>query len=180
MTIINCNTKKQSFVFLKLNKAASIGMCILELSKVLMYESHYDCIKNKYDNKSKILFTSTDNLMYKIKTENVYEDFSSNKEMFDFSNYSTKSKYYDDSNKLVIGKMKDETGGVAVEEFFELKPKIYSLLVDDNSEHKNSYLNDVLIFSLIRTAFFSSIFSLVITAFLSACKNSWLGTTSKH
>ena len=52
--------------------------------------------------------------MYEIKTEDVYKDFSSNKEMFDFSNYSTKSKYYDDSNKLVIGKMKDETGGVPI------------------------------------------------------------------
>ena len=46
--------------------------------------------------------------MYEIKTEDVYEDFSSNKEMFDFSNYSSKSKYYDDSNKLVIRKMKLE------------------------------------------------------------------------
>ena len=57
--------------------------------------------------------------------------------MFDFSNYSIKSKYYDDSNKLVIGKMKDETGGVAIEEFVGLKPKMYSFLVD-NSEHKEA------------------------------------------
>ena len=70
-------------------------MCILELSKVLMYEFHYDYIKNKYDNKSKLLFTGTDSLMYEIGTEDVYEHFSSNREMFDFSNYSTKSKYYD-------------------------------------------------------------------------------------
>ena len=69
--------------------------------------------------------------MYEIKTEDVFEDFSSNKEMFDFSNYSTKSKYYDDSNKLVIGKVKDETGGVAIEEFVELKARMYSFLVDD-------------------------------------------------
>ena len=46
-------------------------------------------IKNKYDNKSKLFFTNTDSLMYEIKTEDVYEDFSGNKEMFDFSNYST-------------------------------------------------------------------------------------------
>ena len=52
--------------------------------------------------------------MYEIKTEDVYEDFSSNKEMFDLSNYSTKSKYHDDSNKLVTGKMEDETAGVAI------------------------------------------------------------------
>ena len=53
--------------------------------------------------------------MYEIKTEDVQEDFSCNKEMFDFSNYSSKSKCYDDSNKLVIGTMKDETRGVVIE-----------------------------------------------------------------
>ena len=68
--------------------------------------------------------------MYEIKTEDVYEDFSSNKEMLDFSNYSTLSKYYDNSYKLVIGKMKDETGGVA------LKTNKYLFLVDDDIEHK--------------------------------------------
>ena len=47
--------------------------------------------------------------------------------MFNFSNYSTKSKCYDDSNKLVIGKMKDGTGGVAIEEFVRLKPKMDSV-----------------------------------------------------
>ena len=61
-------------------------------------------LKNKYDNKSRLLFRATDSLMYEIKTEDVYEDFSNDKEMSDFSNCSTKLKYYDDSNKLVIGK----------------------------------------------------------------------------
>ena len=96
-------------VTLTLNKLAYIGMCILELSKVSMYEFHNDYIENKYFNNSKLLFTDTDSLMYEIKTEDIYEDFSNKKEIFDFSNYSTKSKYYDGSNKLVIGKMKDET-----------------------------------------------------------------------
>ena len=83
-----------------------------------MYEFHYDYIKNKYGNNSRLLFTDTGSLiMYEVKTEAVYEDFSNDKEMFDFSNYSTKSKYYDNSNKLVVGKMKDETVGVAIEEF---------------------------------------------------------------
>ena len=50
----------------------------------------------------------------------------------------TKSKYYDDSNKLVTGKMKDETEGVAIEEFFWLKPKLYSFLVNNNGEHKKA------------------------------------------
>ena len=54
-------------------------MCILDLSKAILYEFHYDYIKNKYDNKTKLLFTDTDSLMYEIKTEGVYEDFRGDK-----------------------------------------------------------------------------------------------------
>ena len=97
----------KSKLALSLNKSAYTEMCILELSKVLMYKFHYDYIKNKYDDKSNLLFRDTDSLMYDTKTEDVYKDFSSNKEMFVVNNYSTKSKYYYNSNKLVIGKMKD-------------------------------------------------------------------------
>ena len=49
--------------------------------------------------------------------------------MFDFSNYSTKSKYYDNSNKLATGKMKDETAGIAIEEFVALKPNIKQMII---------------------------------------------------
>ena len=58
--------------------------------------------------------------------------------MLDFSNYSTKSKYPDNSSKLVVGKMKDETNGVAIEEFVGLKPEMYWYLANDNSEHKKA------------------------------------------
>ena len=130
----NLVAKQKSKVSLKLNKPAYIGMCILELSKVLMYEFHYDYIRNKYDKKSKLLSTVTDSLMY----EDISEDFSSDKEIFDFSYYSTKSKYYDDSNKLVTGQMKNKNGGVAIQEFFELKAKMCSFLVNYNTKHKKA------------------------------------------
>ena len=76
-------------------------MCILELSKMLMY---------KFDNNLR-LFTDTGSLMYENKTEDVCKDFSNNKEMFDFSSCSTKSTY-DNLNKLVVDKIKDERAGV--------------------------------------------------------------------
>ena len=95
-------------VALMLNKPACTGICILQLSKVLVYEFHYDYVKNKYGNSSRLLFADSDSLLYEIKTEDVYKDFSTDKEMFDFSNYSTKLKYYDNSNKVVVGKMKDD------------------------------------------------------------------------
>ena len=74
----------KSKVALRLNESAYIGMCILELNKVLMYQFYYNYIKNNYDNKLKLLFTETDSLMYEIKTEGVYEDFSSNRRCLTF------------------------------------------------------------------------------------------------
>ena len=92
-------------------------MCILDFSKTLLYEFHYDCIKNKYKyaNSSRLSFTETNGLMYEMKTKDVYEDFSMDTKMFDFSNYSAKSKYYHGSNRLVFHKIKDKTATVASE-----------------------------------------------------------------
>ena len=103
-----------------------------------MHEFHYDYINYKYGNKSKRLVRDTDSLMYEIKTEDVSEDFNSDKEMLDFSNYLTKSKHYDDSNKSEIGKVKDDNAGVAIKEFVHLYSKMNSFLVDDNNEHKKA------------------------------------------
>ena len=74
--------------------------------------------------------------MYESKTEDVNEDFISDKEKFDFSNYATQSEYYDHSNKLVLGKMKDETLGIEIKEFVEIKPKMYSFFADNRREHE--------------------------------------------
>ena len=76
------------------------------------------------------MFSDTDSLIYEIKTKDVYKDFSSDKEIFGFSNYLTKSKHWNDSNKLVIGKMKDETADVVIKEFVESKPEMYSLMMN--------------------------------------------------
>ena len=62
-----------------------------------------------------MLFTDTDSLTYEIKSENVYEKFYKWKDLLDFSNYSKDSKFFDESNKNVIGKMKDEYGGVIID-----------------------------------------------------------------
>ena len=67
----------------------------------------------------------------------MYEDFNADEEMFDFSYYSVKPKYYDDLNKLFVVAINDETVGVAIEKFVELKPKMYWLLVYDMVGIKN-------------------------------------------
>ena len=74
-------TTSESKVTITLNKPAYIEMCILDLSKVLNYKFHYDYIKNKYGNNSRLLFTDTDSLMQKIKKQDVFENFSKDKEM---------------------------------------------------------------------------------------------------
>ena len=66
-------------VLISRNKPAYFRMCILGLSKVLMYEFHYNYIKNKYDNKTRLLFTDANSTVYEIKTEDVYEDFKRDK-----------------------------------------------------------------------------------------------------
>ena len=105
---------------LTLNRPAYVGMCILELSKTLMYDFHYNAIKKLYNDKAKLLFTDTDSRMYEIKTKDVYKDLYGKPEMrnlFDNSDYSEDSKYFFKENKKVTGKMKDEAAGVPITEF---------------------------------------------------------------
>ena len=97
-----------------------------------MYDFHYNFIKKNIN--IKLLFTDTDSLTYEIKSKNVYEDFFKWKDLFDFSNYSKDSKFFDDANKKVIGKMKDEFGGVIATEFVGLKSKMYSIKKTDDKE----------------------------------------------
>ena len=74
-----------------------------------------------------MLFTDTDSLTYEIKSKNVYEELFQWKYFFDFSNYSKDSNFFNETNKNVIGKMKDEFGGVVITEFVGLKSKMYSI-----------------------------------------------------
>ena len=74
-----------------------------------------------------MLFTDTDSLTYEIKSEDVHEEFFKWKDLFDFSNYPKDSKFFNEANKKVIGKMKDEFGGVIVDDFVRLKSKMYSI-----------------------------------------------------
>ena len=123
---------------LTLNRPAYIGMCILDLSKTLMYNFHYNYIKKKYGNKAKLLFTDTDSLTYEIEAENVYQDFWNDKDRFDNSDYPESSPYFDKTNKKVIGKFKDEACGIPITEFIGLRSKMYSYIKDNNKGGKTA------------------------------------------
>jgi len=123
---------------IKLDKPSYVGMCILDLSKTLMYDSHYDYIGKKYTD-SQLLFIDTDSLFYRIKTEeDVYEDFLRDRSLFDNSDYPKSSKFFSGENKKVIGKFKDEAAGKPMVEFIGLKSKMYSY----RKEEYEKYLED--------------------------------------
>ena len=121
---------------LTLNRPAYVGMCILDISKTLMYDFHYEYIKKKYHDRAKLLFTDTDSLTYEIEAEDIYNDFWTDKDMFDNSDYPESSPYYCNANKKIIGKFKDEACGIPITEFVGLKSKMYSYVKDNEKGEK--------------------------------------------
>ena len=87
---------------LTLNKPIYVGFSILELSILLMHKLHYDYVCNKYD--AKLLFTDTDSLVHEINSGDVYEQCFKDRRLFGFSGHPIDSKYYDGTNKKVLGK----------------------------------------------------------------------------
>ena len=129
--LVAVNMKKPT---LYLNRPIYVGFCILELSKTLMYDFHYNYIKAKYGSNATLLFTDTESLCYDIKTEDVYRDMEQDLDLFDTSEYSQDHFLFSLDNKKVIGKFKDETHGIPIREFVGLRPKMYSLLYHENGK----------------------------------------------
>ena len=117
---------------LMLNKPIYVRFTVLELSKWLMCDFHYNFIKKHFD--TELLFTDTDSLTYQIKSKYVYEEFFKHKYLLDFSIYPKDSNFFDPTNKKVIGKIKDEKEGKLKDEFVGLKSKIYSIKNTDGKE----------------------------------------------
>ena len=114
-------------------------MCILDLSKTLMYDFHYNYIKSKYEDKAKLLFADTDSLMYEIQTEDFYKDISADvKHRFDTSDYPSNhpSGIPSGFNKKVLCMFKVEAGGKVIDEFVGLRAKLYSYKILEGEESK--------------------------------------------
>ena len=134
--LVSVHMKKTS---LTMNKPVYLGMCILDLSKTLMYDFHYKYIKPKYGNKAKLLFTDTDSFLYEIQTEDFYKDISEDvKDKFDTSDYPENhpSGIPTGINKKVLGMFKDEVAGKNIKEFVGLRAKLYSFKTEDEEEKK--------------------------------------------
>ena len=119
------------------NKLIYVGQVILDLSKTLMFDFHYNYIRKKYSNKAELLFTDTDSLMYLIQTDDFYHDINKDiKKKFDTSVYvdNHPSGIKTGVNKKVIGKFKDEAAGRQITHFVGLRPKLYSFKVEEKKE----------------------------------------------
>ena len=126
---------------LLLNRPAYVGMFILDLSKTLMYDFHFNYIKQKYGDKAKLLLTDTDSLTYEMKLKMFIESFGIikiRKDKFDNSDYPTDSLFYNNSNKKVIRKFKDKAAGKSITEFDGLRSKMYSYIKDNNKGGKTA------------------------------------------
>ena len=123
----------------KMNKPIYLGLSILEISKLLMYEFWYNYLKPKYVNNIKLCYMDTDSFIMNIKTEDLYKDIANDVEKrFDTSNYEVNRPLPTGKNKKVIGLMKDELGGKIITEFVTLRPKTYLYLTDDCKDNKKS------------------------------------------
>ena len=134
--LISVHMKKTS---LTMNKPVYLGMCILELSKIIMFDFHYKYIKPKYGNKAKLLFTDTDSFLYEIETEDFYKDIAGDvKDKFDTSEYPENhpSGIPTGINKKVLGMFKDEAAGKIIKEFVGLRAKLYSYIMEEGKENK--------------------------------------------
>ena len=134
--LIAIHMKRTTLLF---DKPVFCGMSILDISKTLIFDFHFNYIKPKFQEKAKLLFTDTDSLCYEIETDDFFQDISQDvKEKFDTSNFPKDhpSNIPTGINKKVIGMMKDEAGGKIIEEFVELKAKLYSIKMHENKKEE--------------------------------------------
>ena len=123
----------------KMNKPIYLGLSILEISKILMYEFWYDYMKPKYNDNVRLCYMDTDSFIMNIKTNDFYKDISVEVDSrFDTSNYEVKRPLPVGKNKKVIGLMKDKLGVEVMTEFIALRPKTFSYLTDNDKIDKKA------------------------------------------
>ena len=134
LSVIEMNKTK-----VKMNKPIYLGLSILDISKILMYEFWYDYMKPKCNDNVKLCYMDTDIFVMNIKTNDFYKDIANDVEKrFGTSNYEVNRPLPTGRNKKVIGLMKDELGGKIITGFVTLRPKTYSYLTDDGKEDKKA------------------------------------------
>ena len=128
----NLDITEMRKVKVKMNKPIYLGLSILELSKITIYEFWYDYVKAKYEDRARLCYMNTDSFVLNVRTKDFYRDISEDvKDRFDTSNFYCDRPLPIGVNKKVVGLMKDELGGGIIKESVALRPKSYSYRTDD-------------------------------------------------
>lgn len=125
---------------IKLNKPIGIGVCILELSKLKMYDFHYNfMLKNYSPEQCKITYTDTDSFIYHLNGRNIYDVIRENPDHFDTSDYPQNNVFgIQQHNKKVYGVMKDEANGNILTKFVGLRSKMYCYQIQNGRVSKRA------------------------------------------
>lgn len=117
------------------NKPISVGMAILDISKLYLYNFHFDYMKKELKNNCKLLYTDTDSLIYTIENNNIYDLIKRDSFKFDTSDYPPNNIYNIKLlNKKIAGLMKDECKGNIITHFIGLRSKMYMYKIQSKNE----------------------------------------------
>ena len=134
----NCDsyTFKQNEVLM--DKPFYLGFSVLELSKLLMYETYYDKLQTYFGQENiKLHYIDCDSFVLSIETENIINDLKNLEDLFDFSTLDKNHELFSNKNKKVVGKFKIETPeNIWIDEFVALRSKCYAFKCGNDSKKK--------------------------------------------
>ena len=134
----NCDSYTFKENEVRMDKPFYLGFSVLELSKLLMYETYYDILQPYFGEKNlQLHYMDTDGFVLSINTKDIIKDLKNLEDIFDFSNLDKNHELFSNKNKKVIGKFKIETPkNVWIDKFVCLRSKIYVFKCGDDSKNK--------------------------------------------